>query len=468
VADERFSGKPSYEDLEAENAALKRRVAWLEEQLERALRRVEELERAGKRQAAPFGKEKPKADPKTPGRKPGDEYGKWSCRARPDHVDEVVEVPLPRRCPHCRGQVEEIKIDEQYQTELPPIQPITRLFRVHVGRCEGCRRTIRPGRHPLQTSDAVGAAGVQIGPNALALAMALNKGYGLSWGKVAAFFANTFGLKAAPSAFCRAAARAAARLEPTYGALVEAARNSWVIYADETGWRICASKAWLWTFVGLGFTVYRIARSRGADVVEGVLGRDYSGLICRDGWAAYDCLEAATHQSCVAHHFARAREILEIADRGAARFAHAVIRVLKAALDLRDRRGEISEHGFATVRGRIEARMDRLLQWSPTWEPNAKFRNHLETERPALFTFLHHPEVEAANWPAEQEIRPAVITRKVNGGGNRTHRGAHVQEVLVSIIRTAAQQGRDALRILASAFYAKEPLCIQLAPGPPR
>lgn len=467
MAEERSSGKPSYEDLEAENAALRREVATLKKQFERALKRIEELERAGKRQAAPFGKDKPKADPKTPGRKPGDDYGQWHCRPRPIEIDETIEVVLPSRCPDCKGRLEEVRIDEQFQTEIPPIRPITRLFRIHVGCCEDCGCTVRPARHPLQTSDAVGAAAVQIGPNALALGTMLNKGFGLSWDKVAAFFERTFGLKAAASAFCRASARAAAKLEPTYGALVKAARESWVIYADETGWRICAERCWLWTFVGLDFTLYRIVRSRGGDVVEEVLGADYAGLLCRDGWAAYDCLEAATHQSCLAHHFARAREILEIAERGAARFAHAVIRILKAALDLRERRGEISEHGFAVACGRVEARMDRLLAWKPTWVPNLKFRNHLETERAALFTFLHHPEVEASNWPAEQSIRPAVITRKVNGSGNRTDRGAHVQEVLVSIFRTAAQQGRDALRLLASAFYATEPLRIRLAHGPP-
>src|SRR5207237_5586627 len=125
-------------------------------------------------------------------------------------------------------------------------------------------------------------------------------------------------------------------------ALVAAAKEARVIHADETGWRIGGDTSWLWTFVAKTFTVYRIARSRGGDVIDAVLGRDFAGLLGRDGWAAYDRLKKATHQSCLAHHLARSREILEIALRGAGRFPHAVIRVLKAALDLRDRREEIS------------------------------------------------------------------------------------------------------------------------------
>ena len=148
-------------------------------------------------------------------------------------------------------------------------------------------------------------------------------------------------------------------------------------------------------------------------------------------------------KSCLAHHFKRAKNILEDAKRGAARFPRAIIRTLKEALDLRDKREEYSEHGFAVWRGRVTAEFDRILAWNPTYEPNAKFVKHLRREREHLFTFLFHPEVEATNWPAEQAIRPAVITRKMSGG-NRTSQGARAQSVLTSVIRTCSQRAVDA------------------------
>ena len=225
-------------------------------------------------------------------------------------------------------------------------------------------------------------------------------------------------------------------------------------------------REWFWAFVLEKYTVYRIAPSRGRDVIKEVLGEDYNGLVGRDGWAAYNCLTKARHQSCLAHHLARARNILEFDHRGAARVPHAVTRILKAALVLRDRRPEISAHGFAVARGRIEARMNRLLSWRPTWSPNRKFLRHLRNERPHLFTFLYRPEIEATNWPAEQAIRPAVITRKVCGGGNRTDRGVYAQQILASIIRTCVQQGRDALEIFVRAFHARRPVRFALAHGP--
>jgi hypothetical protein len=40
-------------------------------------------------------------------------------RAIPDRVDEILEVPLPARCPRCGGGLQESEIVSQYQTEIP-------------------------------------------------------------------------------------------------------------------------------------------------------------------------------------------------------------------------------------------------------------------------------------------------------------------------------------------------------------
>jgi len=63
-----------------------------------------------------------------------------------------------------------------------------------VGRCRRCRRRAQ-GRHPRQTSDAIGSASSQLGPRALALATQLNKGLGLPYGKTAAVLQQAFGLR---------------------------------------------------------------------------------------------------------------------------------------------------------------------------------------------------------------------------------------------------------------------------------
>ncbi len=69
--------------LEAEVETLKRQVDRLTEMLERS-------QRSGKRQAAPFRKGPPKAEPRKPGRRGGADYGTKAFRAAPaaDRIDE--------------------------------------------------------------------------------------------------------------------------------------------------------------------------------------------------------------------------------------------------------------------------------------------------------------------------------------------------------------------------------------------
>ncbi|NOX57138.1 MAG: hypothetical protein GXP27_22435, partial [Planctomycetes bacterium] len=168
--------------LRHENAALRKEIARLSKKLERTEKenrrlkeenerlraRLEEARRAGKRQAAPFAKPPKRGSRKKPGRKPGPAYGRQACLPPPssDQIDERYAVPLPSCCPHCGGRrIERTGEQVQYQQELPEVRPIWREFRIQRGRCSDCGRTVR-GRHRLQTSDAVGAASVQLGPRA--------------------------------------------------------------------------------------------------------------------------------------------------------------------------------------------------------------------------------------------------------------------------------------------------------------
>ena len=181
------------ERVEAERARVERERARLERENTRLKEELETARRAGARQAAPFSKGAPKARPRRPGRKAGAAHGRHGQRPVPTTVQEYYDVPVPATCPGCGHAVRETHVAAQYQEDLPPVQPVVRRFAVHVGRCLGCHRRVQ-GRHPLQTSDALGAAGVQIGPHAITLAVSLNKSFGVSFGKIARLFRERLGL----------------------------------------------------------------------------------------------------------------------------------------------------------------------------------------------------------------------------------------------------------------------------------
>jgi len=444
---------------------LEARVAQLEAHVARLERLLDDATRGGKRQAAPFSKGAPKTDPQKPGRKPGEAHGRHGHRAPPaTPPDEIIDVPSPSSCPDCGGAVRSEGVVHQHQVELPR-KPIHRRFDLHVGRCRCCGRRIQP-RHPLQTSDAIGAAACQLGPDAQATVALMKNRYGLSYGDMVGLFKDVFGIPLTPGGAARAVQRAAARSEPVYEYLTALVRHSDGVDPDETGWKIGGVLNWMWDFVTDLATVYVIRPSRGRDVLDEVLGRDYTGRMTHDGWAPYDALARATHQQCLAHLLRRARDSIERLVGRATGFPTAIKQFLQDALALRNRwkAASISPHGLAVARGRLERRLDDLLARPPTNPVNRRFFNHLVRHRSEILPFLYDDDLHATNWRAEQAIRPAVVNRKVFGG-NRTLAGAHALEVLASLFATCRQHHRDALDYLSRLFRLPlnpDPLSIPL------
>jgi transposase len=448
---------PTYEELLQENSELREQLRKLERRIVDLEKINEELRRRGKRQAAPFSKGEPKSDPLRPGRKPAERYGQRASRPRPKKVDERLEVGCPVYCEHCQGQVRLVGKESQYQIDLPAIRPWTTEFVLHYGECKECGRRVA-GRHARQGSQAVGVAGVQLGPGVVSLAIYLNKVGGLSYGKIATLLEQMAGLRVARSTLCRAVLRTAAKAEPIYTDLVAALRRSPVVYPDETGWRIGGLSSWLWAFTNRRETVYSIQRGRGFAEAAAVLGEDYAGTLGVDGWAPYRLFTQATHQTCLAHLLRRCEELLETAQAGAVRFPRQVKTVLRAALEVRDRRdaGTMSSRGVRIAKGRLEARMARLLAGRFTNPDNRRLANHLRLHQNDLFVFLDREDVEATNWPAEHAIRPAVVNRK-SCGGNRTRRGATAQAILMSILRTCQQNDLNPISSVSDITRAPRP-----------
>ena len=443
-------------------ARLEREIEGLRAENERLRRALEEALRAAKRQAAPFSRRHPKANPEKPGRKAGQDYGRCYRREIPEGVDERVEVPLPTHCPHCGGEVEETGVVSQYQTEIPSPRVERIEFLIHHGRCRRCRQRVQ-GRHRRQSSPAVGSAASQLGPRAAALAVPLNKGLGLPYGKTAAVLQQGWGLEVSRGGLCQAIERVARKAAPTYEVLRERIRSEPSVTPDETGWKVGGQLWRMWACSSPQMTVYAIQPGRGFEQAAAILGEGFAGFLVRDGWGVYRQFAQALHQTCLAHLLRRCRERIAVAGIPGAQFPRVVQTLLQSSLRLRDRRdqGQISPHGLAVARGQLEARLDRVLERHTRSPANRRLRNHLVRERNAMFTFLYCPGLEATNWRAEQAIRPMVVTRKV-WGGNRTATGARTQSILLSILQTCRQQNRPVIPLLEHLLCSPRPRVLDL------
>jgi transposase len=434
---------PTYDELLDLTRRQARQIDELRAEVDRLKAELEQARRAGKRQAAPFSKGPPQPHPKRPGRPPGHVPSHRSAPP-PEQVERTIEVPLPTACPECRAPLDDapVTVHDQYQIDLPEPKPVITRFRIPVVRCPACFRRVQ-GRHPEQTSDALGAAAVQFGPRLLGFAADLKHRIGASYRKCSSVLLTLTGLVVTAAALVRSGHRLRRLAQPSYDRLVEAARHSVVQHVDETGWKIGGRSAWLWVFADEHATLYRIRQSRGHEVVVEVLGEDYPGVLVSDCFLAYDPLNFRKSK-CAAHLLRRCSEIEQSKSRGAVRFSRRVAALLRRAMALKRRRGTISDHGYAVLRGKVHAELDRLLVGTYTDPDNARLAKLLRKHRESVLRFLDHDGVDATNNLAEREGRPAVIARKLSAG-NRTEAGAETHAVLASVFRTYRRQGRDIL-----------------------
>jgi transposase len=433
--------------LEAQIAGLVAVLAERDARITELEKLLSDSRRGGKRQAAPFSKGNPTDTPKPVGRKSGKQHGRHAHRVVPAIVDRELDALLPAACPCCGGKLIASGSAEQFQTDLGVPAPVTVRFNVRVGHCRDCGRRVQ-GRHPEQTSDALGAASAQIGPNTKAWAAWLHYGLGLSFAKTSKLLAR-LGVNVTAGAICAAAQSTSTTLVPVQKALVAQANAAPAVTMDETGWRINGRSAWLWVATTPDTTVYNVAPDRSFDSATVLIDENYSGVVIRDGWGVYRQYVKATHQTCTAHLLRRTREMVTDLPGWARGTPRQVAEILHLGLDSRDLPADVRAKTAADLKDRIQL----MSGQAQPHDENRKLVKHLNNEADALFTYLTTDGIEATNWRGETAIRPAVVNRKVFGG-NRTQRGAVTQGRIMSVLVTANQRGIDIIDYLTQLARA--------------
>jgi transposase len=257
-------------------------VEHLEAEVQALREENEALKRRGLRQAAPFSKGKPKADPKPPGRKKGE--GPFTYRRAP-HPNEItappVDVPVRRAsCLSCGGALLEERVDFAFVTDLPAVvKPVVRPYRVSVCRCEACGERVR-GEHPDLAPSQYGASAHRLGPRLKAMSHALHYDLGLPMRKVPELLRLLCGVCVTQSALTQDALRQAERATgEAYRVLRAEVKTAPHVNTDDTGWRIGGETAHLMAFATEEAVVYQIRTRHRNEEVREVLPADYPGVM---------------------------------------------------------------------------------------------------------------------------------------------------------------------------------------------
>jgi len=439
---------PTFEELVALVRELRGRVAVLERENADLRRRLEEKPPPPPT-PPPFVK--PSVPRRRTGKKPGRPEGHPPAhRPPPPEVHQEVLVPLPAAgrtggclCPHCRAELADLKDHERVVEDIVPATVRVTRYRTRSGYCRHCEKRVE-SRHAEQPPAGFHGDSPhgQLGLNTLAAAATLKHDAGLPYRKVARALADLCGLTVSHGALVKQVRRLARWLGESADAIGRRLRAGAYVNADETGWRVGGVNHWLWALTNPQCTLYQVDKRRSSVVVRRVLGERYAGHVVSDFLPTYNKLPYKS-QKCIPHLL---RDIEKTAERNpafaASPFRKQLKRAAKDLLRLKARWDDYGDAAYCMRASRLGDRLDHLAKTESADRDIRRLANRLQRHAGGLAEFLLAKDLPGDNNAAERAIRPAVIIRKISGG----HRGtttANAAAVVMSVLRTARQQGKN-------------------------
>jgi len=244
--------------------------------------------------------------------------------------------------------------------------------------------------------------------------------------------------------------RVVATLDGPYNEILASLPTRQWLNGDETGWKVMGKSGYIWCFCNSDIAFFHHDYSRGAKVIEQILGKNFAGVVVCDFYAAYNCIDVT--QRCLVHllrDIKKEREILS-GSKLLKRFEQAVKDFIEDGLKVQAMsEGKDKELSLAA----LEKQLDRLTRIQVTKGKATTLVKRIKKYRDDLIRFVTHPGVEFHNNRAERQLRPMVVNRKVSFGSNTTH-GARRYCVLHTIVETCKLQGTDPLDYIRRAYIS--------------
>ena len=406
--------------LEEEIKLLREELKQTKEALQKALKRIEELEGIVKEKTKPsFVKEDVKEEPKKTGQKEG--HVGYS-RHIPERIDEIKEHKL-NACSICGEQVSDTQESRERiveDIEEPKIKNTKHI--IHRYYCKNCKKIVEPKFY-----DALPNA--RFGLRLMLLVLILKLDCRIPSNKVTSILSSVFGIKISDGEVYNILRQLSEALGDYYFELKKRIKEALVKNIDETSWRINGKNNWLWLFINNEIALYIVDRKRSSKVPIKILGNQEGKTAITDRHSAYNELvkiSGCKQQICWAHLLRNSKDLAE--HYREAKYIHKRMKYI---------------YGKAKNGGRKE----KLLHWinliaSRTYRSTEVFkfvksicRNHREN----LFRFIDNPEISSTNNLAERGLRHSVVIRKISNG-SRSEDGAEITSRLLSVMQSMKLQ----------------------------
>jgi hypothetical protein len=230
-------------------------------------------------------------------------------------------------------------------------------------------------------------------------------------------------------------------------AIAELVAWQWIVYIDETGWKVGAQSCYTWVFSTALYVLFRCGKSRSKEEATDVLGEPFAGIGVTDDYGAYKHL-FDTHQLCWAHLIRKAIQLaLRNPDESAyAAFLDALMAIYRQAVQYqKDRRLSVGREQKArelqqAINDLCPRHGDKIDPAMPEHEAAfIRLQNELAGNVEKLFIFVIHPDVEPTNNISERMIRREAEIRK-GGRTSKTTKGATRRGIILSVLMSLRQR----------------------------
>lgn len=381
------------------------------------------------------------------------EHGFSRVRGEPtERVEHAVET-----CPQCATALSGGWVAWSKEVLEIPEAPVRVIEHVYLTRqCpnSACRARVTP---PTASAADLGVASERerLGVRLVSMIATLRAELRLPVNLIQWYLEAVHGLELSVGAITGVLQRVAARGAGAVAAIQGAIRGSPVVHADETGLREDGVNGYLWSF-STPTERYFVRGRRTKEVVDDVLGPDFTGVLVTDFYAAYDHYDGP-HQRCWAHLL---RDIHALGERHP---ADPALRAWAAQVQAVYERGRrVTGSDAVRRRAQRQCEADLLAVCEPYLAADAAVAPHAILCRriakylTELFSFVADPAVPTTNNAAERSVRPVVIQRKISGG-TRSPAGTSAFTSLATLFGTWRARGLDPL-----------PACQRLLLEPPR
>jgi transposase len=406
---------------------------------------------------------KPKAQPKDGSkRKIGGQPG-HPLHERTPFADEDVDYTDFHciECPDCHGPVvpskEPPKVLQQIDLVVPSEMISIVGFRSHSCWCDKCQQS-----YYAPIDEAKRRAGL-VGTRLTTLIAYLKGACHCSYATIRKFIQAMFNIELSDGLLAKLICKTSDSLDKAYQELAFLLPKEAWLNVDETGHKDNGKAMWTWCFRASLFTLFKIDKSRGSDVLIDMLGVEFNGILGCDYFSAYRKYMkdfGVLVQFCLAHFLRDVRFLVEHPHTKNQAYGKRVLECLRTLFGVIHHRDEYTKAGFqiALQNAGDELWAEVVYRVPSTAEAQNladRFRNH----GASYVRFITTPGIEPTNNLAEQAIRFVVIDRKITQG-TRGEKGQRWLERIWTVMATCAQTGRNVFEFLhgsISAYFADQP-----------